>query len=857
MTTLVFNGTEMAMADWKIANCRRIAQNQAQDSVTFDVMAAADAADPFLPSGATSSYGAQIALWIGRTPSGGTYPGGNASLPPQGATAFTGGKRIFVGYCVQANRGGNAGEEKISYKFAGPWEFFFERVVFQKLWMTWNGSQNVADWRSQVVLGMSVNALVGPADTVPGTNATNLLSIAQQLKEIANYCAAISGMEQSINGLGWTAYNVAQSSLQQMASGITGNANLQFQFDNLTADGNGNYQLLEAPGPNCLIPDYLTGYAASGQTSAGVNQTGSAAANPFTVLRAPLDAVNDTTCGECMRKMLRWIGAIGSPVVWFDYTTSPPTLKVSTRDQLSGVTLPFPTAGYTGSLSGPNGALGATASSIIRRDDLVPPAVHLKYRVSITSNGSNYTQVINDIAATISGTVTEGVGQTGALQSLAQLVAGSGAMAGGTQASLQAYGRRPGSPSATLDLEGPNITSQAIVADAIPLDTNPSDPGYNYITGPGGDGGFWTSLFPELADVASLQYASDGNGNTFYPTITDDTGAAVNVAAPSGSNSYSSYGYRLRVGAVASWMQNSVGATGLVKDATIKARFQYTEQIADSTTGKTVSTKQVPLEEKTIRVTLTNLPTNPYAIVTPGEVVPYGLAGYVYNIEQILQYQGSYAIQETEITDQCPLGNNLNLSGGLAEWETMAACVQELEYDFDRAATTLRFGPAAHLGAQDFIERLRVNRGPRWYSLIGNNVTNSGTAGDSNPTNYAAKDSSKGSSVFASQSFLTNLAQQFGSSPAALPAGTHVNNSYIASGPGLLVAAGGTADAGSNWIGLWASDLANAAGAKLQLRPREIQVCYSTDSGHTWNPGYMVIICSQPYATALNINPSP
>jgi hypothetical protein len=105
------------------------------------------------------------------------------------------------------------------------------------------------------------------------------------------------------------------------------------------------------------------------------------------------------------------------------------------------------------------------------------------------------------------------------------------------------------------------------------------------------------------------------------------------------------------------------------------------------------------------------------------------LAGFIYNIESIPQYEGTFTLQETEITDQCPMGNNLNLTGGLAEWSTMNACVQSIAYDLLNGRTTLTFGPAGHLGANDFVERLRVNRGPRWYYSIGGNITNSSTNG--------------------------------------------------------------------------------------------------------------------------------
>jgi hypothetical protein len=32
---------------------------------------------------------------------------------------------------------------------------------------------------------------------------------------------------------------------------------------------------------------------------------------------------------------------MGSPVVWFDYTTTPPTLHINTRDQLPSINLPI------------------------------------------------------------------------------------------------------------------------------------------------------------------------------------------------------------------------------------------------------------------------------------------------------------------------------------------------------------------------------------------------------------------------------------------------------------------------------------------------------------------------------------
>jgi hypothetical protein len=295
-------GPEKSLADWGLSRPIREVANQAHDHFAFDLNAATDATDPF-------PFGTQITLRIGRSPTGQTGVTA-AGLPVSGVTSWTGGRTWFVGWRVDNLRTGQGAVEKFDYKFAGPWEFFFERLVFRKIRFSWNGTANVAQYQDRITLGLSVNALVGPGDTVPGSSATNLISIAQQVKEIAAYC-------------------IAQTTIAYGSP--------QLQFDALTADGEGNYQLYESPGPACLIPDYITGYAVAGQTSA--------TANLETVLRAPLDTVTSITCAEAMRKMLRWIGPMGTPVVWFDYTTSPPTLKINTRDALPAVTLPFPAPG--------------------------------------------------------------------------------------------------------------------------------------------------------------------------------------------------------------------------------------------------------------------------------------------------------------------------------------------------------------------------------------------------------------------------------------------------------------------------------------------------------------------------------
>jgi hypothetical protein len=707
-TTLQYNGVEKPLTDWGIGQASRECTNQAHDHFACDVMLNADAADPF-------PYASQIILRLGRasTVQPATTPAG---LPLSGLTSFSGGTTWFVGWRVDSFRTGSPQLEKLACKFAGPWEYFFERLVFQKLWWTWNGSQNVADWRSQIILGLSANALVGVNDTVPGSSSTNLMSIAQQVREIVAYVMTQTAL----------AYGSPQIQLDGITAGSDGVYRPNW-------DASGNYKLYTSlSGTSLIIPDFIAGVYATGapanptsvNTLLSSNAPGTIAlAN--TVLRAPLDSVNDITCAEAMRNMLRWIGAMGDPVIWFDYTTSPPTLHISTRDALPAVSLPFPlqpSAFSPQPLAGPTGPFYAAAGKIKRRDDLIPTAVELKFRLTGTWNGDPYTQVIRDVAGTVSGTGYEGIGLTGALYTLATFATGSPAYVGGsansaTMQALQRAGQGFAAQSATIDMEGnsSNITYCTIATAVV----NISDP-----AGGGGALAFWKAVFPELNDITSPAFVPNA-----VVSVLDDAGASVDTSA---------FQYLLTDGQIAPWMLagNAAGGNPVqCKQCTITAAFQGTENnnvgllSGSSITDYAVPTGHAQNHQKHARVTLLTIPGGTYARqnLTLGEIVPYGLAGYIYNIAQIPQYEGSFTIQETDITDQVPMGHNLNLTGSLAEWSTMAACLQQISYDLSAGRTTLVFGPAAHLGAKDFVERLRVNRGPRWFNLNGNNIANDNT----------------------------------------------------------------------------------------------------------------------------------
>lgn len=97
---------------------------------------------------------------------------------------------------------------------------------------------------------------------------------------------------------------------------------------------------------------------------------------------APWDELQDATCAEVIRKMLRWTP---DTITWFDYTTSPPTLHVRRLSHLTSQSL---------SLSGGEGEI--TQLRLAPRPDLQRSAVILKYERDDTVDGTDYAKIVTD-----------------------------------------------------------------------------------------------------------------------------------------------------------------------------------------------------------------------------------------------------------------------------------------------------------------------------------------------------------------------------------------------------------------------------------------------------------------------------
>ncbi len=452
---------------------------------------------------------------------------------------------------------------------------------------------------------------------------------------------------------------------------------------------------------------------------------------------------------------------------------------------------------------------------IKKRDDLIPSAIDLMFRITGTWGALQYTQVIHDIAGDTGAGFVEGIGLTGALTTVQTFATGSPVYVGGAANSapmqaLQAAGRDFGAVAQTIDMEGANMSYDTCTFNTIGVDLR--DPSlYSGSSLP-----FWKAIFPELADITNLAFYTGS-----AVKIVDDSGADLtpNIGAGIG------YNYLLTRGQVASWMLSGGGAACQSINAKITVQFTGTENASAIVSGAptAVPLATVPQHIKHATVTLVTLLGGTYTNenITAGEVIPYGLAGYIYNIAKIPQYEGTFTIQETEITDACPIGNNLNLSGGLGEWATMQAMVQQVSYDLTSGRTTITFGPAAHLGAKDFVERLRVNRGPRWYNLNGANLANAaGTNNTQLGRDVAKADPAHGPKSVSQQLFPQNIADI-----AANPAGLGVG--YNQGFPGVAI------DSRASGQHNWGAQAGSEIGASGIPFPTDATIFMAAGSGGT------------------------
>jgi len=157
-------------------------------------------------------------------------------------------------------------------------------------------------------------------------------------------------------------------------------------------------------------------------------------------------------------------------------------------------------------------------------------------------------------------------------------------------------------------------------------------------------------------------------------------------------------------GSVSAWM--NLNAAHLIIKATIAYSGAATDEsgeVFDANNQRVVYT----------RVMGTNAETGTYSRLTSeteAEPVPSGMAAAIYAATSVLQYDGVLELTEQECSGAAVPGQLLNLTGGRADWSSMAAQVQRVEENLDLGQTRIFVGPAKHLGQTEITAWLRANR---------------------------------------------------------------------------------------------------------------------------------------------------
>lgn len=369
----------------------------------------------------------------------------------------------------------------------------------------------------------------------------------------------------------------------------------------------------------------------------------------------------DITCAEAIRIALRWTP---DAVAWFDYSTTPPTLHIQRRADLTAVTLP--TASEI-----------ATSLAIKARRDLQVSSVTLKFLQTGDFDGETWSNTVLD------------------------------------RWPVGASEQAPKALVQTIELSGGSTTTQkqAVVTRSIPaLDASDAD----IIS-------WWKTRSLEKVPKGIAGNKLEVVESSYYGEV--NAGQLKADGATPQTLDWGDLGDReLVMGSVTAWMEQANTTLGAAQ-ATMGVGLRYKLPLVGTTEEQAKIKALFNLESSDpstknvfwINATpvVTNAVSQTYSQVvssTEGETVPTGLAQSFYGALATLHYEGSFETTDAEISLAVGMGCVLNLSGGREEWAAMNALVQQISHDVAQGKTTVTFGPPEHLTPQDMVEFIRGQR---------------------------------------------------------------------------------------------------------------------------------------------------
>lgn len=159
--------------------------------------------------------------------------------------------------------------------------------------------------------------------------------------------------------------------------------------------------------------------------------------------------------------------------------------------------------------------------------------------------------------------------------------------------------------------------------------------------------------------------------------------------------------FELIEGAICPWIDKKI------EEDVIQAKISYktsTESVIDRTFA--------------IKLYATDAASDTYSKIlsdVPADPSPPGLAQYLYEATNQLHFDGEITLaintpSPLSPSINFPLDQLINIVGGHHSWTSMNALIQSIKENIDQNTVTIKFGPPKHLGPDDLIELLRLNR---------------------------------------------------------------------------------------------------------------------------------------------------
>ena len=366
---------------------------------------------------------------------------------------------------------------------------------------------------------------------------------------------------------------------------------------------------------------------------------------------------NEITGQSCASVILNLLQFAPDTVSWFDYTTSPPTLRFRQRPALTAVSLDM----------GAPMTARVRATRLISREDLQIPSAKICFETIETIDGQQTLVPGVDIWPTT------------------------------------ATGREDGALSDTVVLQGKTITTVqgTIKAEAVDI---------NSLT-------WWKKAIPALTDtrVKSLAFTS-----TTRTRVGRDGAVTRNLP-------------RMIVeGQCEQWMINPDDSILDWQEEEFTAEFTY-EFWADpiDPTSKLKTTVRAPF---VFHCTTTNAPEgetfyDTQAAIEEGDPAVFGLAKYLYDSLNPLQWDAGIELLEDDCTAKVSVGNAVNILGLRSEHAVMRAVVQDVTFNIDAGQTSINCGPPRHLSISDILTILRANRQRRRWTNPDTQATGESSGG--------------------------------------------------------------------------------------------------------------------------------